>query len=211
MSRSTRFLAIPTLLALATLAACDQGAGRTPDLAPIRAAATRITPLHAKKKRPPGSGDWLDAHKEAGQTFDQYRAANPNGPTAKRTTLYVQPLGAFDPAQARLLNDTAELLAIFYSLPVKKLDPLELALIPASARRRRAGREQILSTAALRTDTWLAAQRPTGKTTWCRCPTGDPAPSTRIPTPSPARPPRTVTPVASRSRITAAPPAAPPA
>src|SRR5437016_5871922 len=66
----------------------------------LRAAAQVIRPLHAAKA-PARPGDWLDQHQEAGQSFDQYRAGDPNRPTGRRTTLYLQPLGDFDPAQEK--------------------------------------------------------------------------------------------------------------
>lgn len=130
-----------------------------PALGKIRQAATKIEPLH-EKKRPPGRRDWLAQHKEAGQSFDQYLRSNPNRPTATRTKLYVQPLGEFSEKQQRLVEETAELMSRFYNLPVKTLDPLGLELIPPQARRTHPewGDKQILTTFVL--DKLLMPRRP---------------------------------------------------
>jgi archaemetzincin len=106
----------------------------SPDLDSIRAAGRAIRPLHALK-RPPRPGDWLERHREPGQTFDEYRASDPNRPIAERTTIYIQPLGEFDAAQSRLIVTTADLLGRFYGLPVATLDRIGLDTIPAGARR----------------------------------------------------------------------------
>src|SRR3984885_12014797 len=67
----------------------------------IRIAAEKLVPLH-RPKTAPGPQDWLANHHENGQTADKYRRSNPNRPTQRRTTIYVQPIGEFTPAQARL-------------------------------------------------------------------------------------------------------------
>ena len=104
------------------------------DLRPIRAAMDQLKPLHASKI-PPVPGNWLAAHDEPGQTFEQYLKSRPNRPTAERTTLYIQPIGTFDETQNRLLNDTADSMGRFFGLPVKTLQPLPLEKIPGKARR----------------------------------------------------------------------------
>lgn len=118
------------------------------DLRKIRQAGSKIEPLH-HRKLPSGPHDWLAQHKEAGQTFDQYLKSNPNRPTATRTTLYVQPLGDFSETTTRLVDETADFLALFYGLPIKKLEPLTLEVIPREARRTHRGDRQILSTYVL--------------------------------------------------------------
>ena len=67
---------------------------------------TPMLALHLKK-RPPGPNDWLATHPEPGQTFDQYRRSHPSVPTKQRTTLYVQPLGEFSPAQNTWYKSTS--------------------------------------------------------------------------------------------------------
>jgi archaemetzincin len=123
----------------------------------LRIAAEKISPLH-RKKTPPGPDDWLANHRERGQTAEQYRRSNSNRPTKRRTTLYVQPIGEFSPPQKKLLRDTAELLSRYYHLPTKVLDPLDLDVIPAAARRVDGGDRQILTTYVL--DKVLKPKRP---------------------------------------------------
>jgi len=76
--------------------------------------------------RPPGSSDWLARHPEAGQTFDQFVAAKPNRPDRVRRTLYLLPLGQFGPDRGPPLADLEEFAQVFFGLPVKRLDALEL-------------------------------------------------------------------------------------
>ncbi|HEX6812845.1 MAG TPA: archaemetzincin [Planctomycetota bacterium] len=128
-----------------------------PGLAALRESAQTLRPL-MQAKTPPGAGDWLAEHEEEGQTFDQYAASRPNRPTAKRTTLYIQPIGDFTKAQQQLVKDTAELMGVVFGVPVKMLDPLADAAIPESARRTHWGKKQFLSTYIL--DEVLLPRRP---------------------------------------------------
>lgn len=143
----TGWLLVPLLLTVAVL---GSGAGEVDALRSIREAGRRITPLH-RTKSSPEPGDWLDTHPEPGQTFDEYRLSNPNRPTSTRNTIYLQPLGRFRPAEARLLAATADILGRFYGMPVKTLDPIGLDIVPERARRRHPewGDRQILSTFVL--------------------------------------------------------------
>jgi archaemetzincin len=153
------------LAALVTLILVPQSVGVAPEeesvmredasegstrLQAIRAAGEAIRPLHVGKVRPE-PGDWLAQHREPGQTFDAYRASDPNRPAGRRTTLYLQPLGDFDAVQERLLAATAEMLERFYGVPVQMLDRLGLDAIPAEARRVHPtwGDRQVLTSDAL--------------------------------------------------------------
>ncbi len=124
--------------------ACN-GAAPTPDPA-IRDAMAKVKPFFQIKGKP-RPGDWLEKQTEAGQTFDQYLKSNPNRPTAARTTIYIQPLGAFTGKEQILLDATVDLLERMYHVPVKKLEPLKLDAIPAKARRVNSltGKEQLLT------------------------------------------------------------------
>jgi archaemetzincin len=117
------------------------------DLKAVRAAGAKIRPLHVLKAEP-HPGEWLDQHDEPGQTFDDYRVSDPNRPSARRTTIYLQPLGKFDAARAKLLDATADLLGRFYGVPVAFLDLISLDRIPKLARRVHPtwGDRQVLST-----------------------------------------------------------------
>ncbi len=117
------------------------------EVAAIRAAMARVKPFFDVKGKSQ-AGDWLESHKEAGQTFDQYIAGDPNRPSRTRTTIYIQPIGSFSKTERKLLDATADLLGRFYNVPVKTLEPLALDVIPADARRINANTkaEQLLTT-----------------------------------------------------------------
>ncbi len=101
---------------------------------PLPATFERLLPLHTKLG-PPLPRDWLAEHKEAGQSYAEYVRGQPVRVDKQRRVIYVQPLGAFDPAQRKVLDRTAEFLGIYFQLPVKVRDDLSLAVIPAAARR----------------------------------------------------------------------------
>jgi len=119
-------------------------------LAAIRAAMEKLRPLHSKLGEP-GPHDWLAQHPEPGQTFEQYLASRPTGPTKQRHTLYVQPLGEFTKTQREIITLTADFMGRYFSLPAKIKEDLPLSSIPAKARRTHPtwGVKQILSTYVL--------------------------------------------------------------
>ena len=122
----------------------------------IRSTGRAIAPLHD----PIGTtqeGDWLDEHEEPGQSFDEYRHSDPDRPTKPQTTMYLQPLGDFDPAHDAAIKATAELLGDCYGVPVRILERMDLAWFPHQARRLHpySGVEQLLTKFALR----LVSQR----------------------------------------------------
>ena len=125
-------------------------AASSPRLNAIRRAMERIRPLHRKLGRP-RPGDWLDRHKEPGQTFEEYRACRPVKPTKDRRTIYIQPLGHFSETQRKIVTLSAEFMGIYFNLPVKIKDDLPLSIIPKRARRVHPswGMKQILSTHVL--------------------------------------------------------------
>ncbi len=112
-------------------ASCSAGDDRLPA---IRAAMERLRPL-ATKMGKPRPGDWLAHHKESGQTFEEYLASEPTGPTKERRTIYVQPLGDFTKPQRRIITLTADFMGRYFALPVKVQGDLPLSLIPDRARR----------------------------------------------------------------------------
>lgn len=125
----------------------------------IRKAAERVKPLHQRKTKP-GPSDWLANHRESGQTFEQYRASRPNRPDAKRTTIYIQPIGEFDETKRQLVRETAVLMSRFYGGPTKVLEPLGVERIPPGAQRVHPawGDNQLLTTYIL--DEVLKPSRP---------------------------------------------------
>lgn len=78
------------------------------------------------KKLPPKPGDWLERFKERGQSFLAYQASSPLRPTEERKKIVLQPLGAFEPRDAKLMHTLREHLAIFFALPVEETKPLPL-------------------------------------------------------------------------------------
>jgi len=100
----------------------------------LRAQIARLVPL-ATKLAKPKPGDWLYEHKEPGQTFEQYVASKPVVPTSRHKTIYVQPLGRFNPLQQKIIQTAAEFLGIYYGLEVKLLDRLPLSVVPTGTRR----------------------------------------------------------------------------
>lgn len=119
-------------------------------VARLQTAAQRLESLHVIKGRPQ-AGDWLASHEEPGQSFDDYRASRPNRPTNRRRTIYLQPLGTFNAKQQSVLEITARFVSLFYDLPVKRLEPIDLKRIPAEAQRVHPewGDEQLLTTYVL--------------------------------------------------------------
>ncbi len=94
----------------------------------------RLKSLHAPLGKPE-RGDWLDQHKEAGQTYREYVQARAVTPTERRSVIYVQPLGEFTAEQRRIVELSAEFLSLYMNRTVKILDDLPNSIIPDSARR----------------------------------------------------------------------------
>jgi archaemetzincin len=109
-------------------------AAESADPVSIRKTADMVRPLHSKLG-PPKPGEWLDRHKEAGQTFDEYLRSQRQPVRDRFQTMYVQPLGEFTEAEKKLLPQTADFLAIFYGMPVKTLEAVPLDNLPEQARR----------------------------------------------------------------------------
>jgi archaemetzincin len=101
----------------------------TKEIQELRAAVKKIEPFF-KPMGKPEEYDWLDSHKEPGQTFEEYLIGNPTKPTKERQKIYVLPLGTFTPEQTKIIDIAAGYLAEFYDLPVEKM--LQRALsVPA--------------------------------------------------------------------------------
>ena len=101
-----------------------------------------------KKLADPMPGEWLDSHKEKGQRFAKYTSIKPNMLTARRTTLYIQPVGTFSETETKLTKQTAEYLQAYFNCPVEILSPIDSSTIPESGRRTHPqwGDEQLLTT-----------------------------------------------------------------
>ena len=120
---------------MAVVCWADKGHATDPDDQLILPSTFRkLLPLHTKLGKPQ-PGDWLDQHPEPGQTFRQYVRARPIKPDGRRRVIYVQPLGDFNRTQRKIIHRTAELMRIYFDLPVKTREDLPLDLIPKPARR----------------------------------------------------------------------------
>jgi archaemetzincin len=133
-----------TAVILGFLAMCGL-AGCAP--APDRAAQLREErlepPFESIKRRakplgPPAPGDWLLSHHERGQSVAEFVAANPARPRPPKDVVEIVPIGAFDPAERRVLEATADHLGRFYGLRVRLLPDLSSASIAPTAFRDRA-------------------------------------------------------------------------
>jgi len=129
------------LLAMAGVATGDEAAEKLGLPAQFR----RLLPLHQRMSKP-RPGDWLAEHEEPGQTYLQYVRDEPVVVAHDRRTIFVQPLGDFQPAERKLVDLAAEFLGLYYGLPITKREPQSLADLPASARRVKWETEQLLST-----------------------------------------------------------------
>ncbi|HTZ20362.1 MAG TPA: archaemetzincin [Opitutaceae bacterium] len=70
---------------------------------------------------PPEPGDWLDAHPEKGQTFDQFIASHPNRPDKSRSKIYLLPLGPLDSEGSPALEKLRSFAAAFFQMEVQVL------------------------------------------------------------------------------------------
>ncbi len=120
------------------------------DASTLKKSLGKLEDVHSKMG-PVRAGDWLDSHKESGQTFAQYIRSRPKKPTNKRKVLYVLPLGEFDDTQMKIVDLSTEFLGLYFDCESKQLDALSLDVIPKKARRVHPnwGVRQILSTYVL--------------------------------------------------------------
>ncbi len=151
--------ALRTLAALASAGAAVLADGGAPSPGQLRQAMAALRPLHAVMGRP-RPGEWLSLHPEPGQTFEQYLACGPTLPRGARRVIYVQPLGAFTPAQRRVVDLTAEYLQLTFRRPVKVLPGLPEVLVPVKARRRHPGEGRLQFLTAFLRDGLLKPRLP---------------------------------------------------
>ncbi len=128
-----RELARRSLMKWATLAPLLSLAACTP-ADPIEAAMTRLR-RQARVKTPPGPQDWLAQHKEAGQTYAQFRQQVKTRAADAFSTLRLVPIGPVTPAQQSVLEVVRDFLPAFFGMRLVQDDPVPLASIPAEARR----------------------------------------------------------------------------
>lgn len=132
---SQQFRAAIFLLFLLTISAEALPAQSTNGAKKLEQMASRLQNLQ-KPIGPVRSGDWLESHKEPGQSFRKYIRSRPVRLSKKRNRLYVLPLGEFDETQSKIVDLSSEFLGIYFGCKVKQLATLSLDdAIPKSARR----------------------------------------------------------------------------
>lgn len=81
----------------------------------------------------PQPGEWLYGRAEPGQTFAQYKTAEPVRPGNLRRIIYLQPIGEFTAVQDSVIQYTAEYLSIFFGLETRIQQALSDDSIPGRA------------------------------------------------------------------------------
>ena len=66
----------------------------------------------------PISGDWLEEHRESGQTFNQFKQQGWSQPDEYRNIIYLQPLGKFSQDKSPSLNLLQAFVGIYYGINV---------------------------------------------------------------------------------------------
>ncbi|MBI5382611.1 MAG: hypothetical protein HZA31_11980 [Opitutae bacterium] len=74
----------------------------------------------------PERGDWLAAHKEDGQTFDQFLDSNPQRPDEARPKIYILPLGNVTTERSPSLARLQEFATAFFQLETVVLPAAEI-------------------------------------------------------------------------------------
>lgn len=143
----------------ADAAKADRKAGLI-SLQAILKAKSQVLPLHEKKK-PNQPGDWLEQHKESGQTFDEFLARKKARACQQYRAIYLQPLGDFSKSQRAVVEQTVDFMDRFFGMPAELLPDRSLSELPEQARRvhPKWNVPQVLSTHLL--DQVLKPHRPT--------------------------------------------------
>lgn len=90
------------------------------------------------------SGDWLSAHDENGQSFDQYMKNDKLvSPLANKNTIYIQPIGTFTPLEKKIIKWNTEYIQLFFGLKTVQLKPISEKTIPKDKQRIHFGNEQL--------------------------------------------------------------------
>lgn len=153
-----RFSIITTVCAIAMIASLAAGRWLTSPRDGSNKVADNTYPEVEKKLHPlgkklgkPQPGEWLDSHKEDGQTFDEYLRARPVRKSDKLTTIYICLIGDFTDEQKKIVDGARDYLEIYFATPVKVRKTIALADIPAKAKRTHPtwGDKQILTTYVL--------------------------------------------------------------
>jgi archaemetzincin len=105
---------------------------------------------------PPEPGDWLNAHSEPGQTFDDFSRQPRLVPGGGRCRIYLQPFGDFQKHHAPSIDILRELAQGFFHLEVEAMQPLRIDRGVLKAREHPAsGHSQLLAPDILNLLKWL--------------------------------------------------------
>ncbi len=105
----------------------------------------------------PGPSDWLAAHPEPPQSFDDYIASSPNLPNGTRRVIYLLPLGEL-PAGTPPMAALADVVRAFFTLEVRILPRVPAADVRAKRRiHDTTHKRQLLAPDVLK---WLARRVP---------------------------------------------------
>ena len=80
----------------------------------------------------PKEGEWLFEHKEKGQTFEEYKKANPIRPGLDKHVIYLMPIGDFTDVQMKALNLTRDYVEIFFQQKTILLTAVSDKTVPKS-------------------------------------------------------------------------------
>jgi archaemetzincin len=93
----------------------------------------------------PGPHDWLAAHPEPGQTFDDFLSLRPIRPTSTRRVIYLQPQGEFPPEDSPSIAKLCDFAAAFFAMEVKALPEARIGASFTTRRNPYTGNLQILT------------------------------------------------------------------
>jgi archaemetzincin len=78
----------------------------------------------------PAPNDWLAVHQEQDQTFEQFKASNPNRPAPNQNIIYFQPLGDFAVERSPSLEKLRDFATAFFAMEVKTLSAAPIDNFP---------------------------------------------------------------------------------
>jgi archaemetzincin len=149
--RSRRaLLQLATALPWLTHRAAEAAAAAARDTGPDEdaiALGIRTLARHHSLKSPPRPGDWLAEHREAGQTYAEYRAGGRQRVSDRFSTLRVVPIGPLTAGQSQVLAITNEFMKPFFGFALAVDAPVPLTEIaPEAQRELMPGWPQLLTT-----------------------------------------------------------------
>ena len=148
MRRRQRAMVL-SLAAFGLLATCAWMTARAaidrppPGADPVLHAAT-TDDKYFKRMGTPRPGDWLAAHEEHGQSFDEFAEEAKLSPALRpgRGAIAITPIGPFDAEERRVLEALAEFASLWFDLPVRIEAGRPLPKARESYRERDDGRKQ---------------------------------------------------------------------